>query len=147
MSPGLQIGMRTPALVVAILLALAGVLPGAEPEVVVIVSRQSAVEKLTREQVGDLFLGKLSRLGGVKVVPLDRPEGSPVRDAFYAEFAGKSAAQIKAHWSKIIFTGRGQPPAQVADGEAARLRVAEDPAAVAYIERSLVDDSVRIVAP
>lgn len=139
--------MRTATLFVGILLAFGGILFGAEPEVVVIVSKQSSVEKLTREQVADLFLGKLSRLGGVEAVPLDRPEGSPVRDAFYTEFLDKSAAQIKAHWSKIIFTGRGQPPAQIADGEAARKRVAQDPAAVAYIERSLVDDTVRIVAP
>lgn len=141
------IATRTAALLFAIALFLAAARLGAESDVVVVVSRESAVTALTREQVADLFLGKLSRFpGGVKAAPIDQPEGSAVRDAFYSEFAGKSAAQVKAHWSKIIFTGRGQPPPEVADGKAALLRLASDPAAVAYLQRSLVDDSVRIVA-
>ncbi len=128
-------------------LALGAALSGAESGVVVIVSQKSAVTALSRAQVADLFLGKLSRLpGGTKAVPLDQPEGSKVRDSFYTEYAGKSAAQVKAHWSKIIFTGRGQPPAQVADSQAARQRVAENPGAIAYIERSLADETVRIVS-
>ncbi len=143
----MRIGIRTAALFTGIALALGATLLGAESEVVVVVSRESAVTALTRDQVADLFLGKLSRFpGGAKAVPLDLPEGSPERDAFYAEFAGKSAAQVKAHWSKIIFTGRGQPPPEVADGKTALQRVAGDPAAIAYIQRSLADDSVRIVA-
>jgi ABC-type phosphate transport system substrate-binding protein len=143
----LRIALRTAALVAAISLALGAALPGVEAEIVVVVSTKSAVTALTRDQVADLFLGKQNRFpGGTKAAPLDLPEGSPDRDAFYAQFAGKSPAQVKAHWSKIIFTGRGQPPPEVPDGKAARQRVAGDPAAVAYIQRSLADDSVRIVA-
>jgi ABC-type phosphate transport system substrate-binding protein len=128
-------------------LAVVSALFAAAPDVVVIVSSKSAVTALTRAQVADLFLGKLSRLpGGDKAVPLDQPEGSPLRDAFYAEYAGKTAAQVKAHWSKIIFTGRGQPPAQVNDGQTALRHVAEHPNAIAYIERSLADETVRIVS-
>lgn len=141
------IGTRTAGLVVGIALVVGAVLLGAESDVVVIVSRESPITALTRDQVVDLFLGKLSRFpGGDKAVPLDQPEGSTVRNSFYSGFAGKSAAQVKAHWSKIIFTGRGQPPAQVPDSQTARQRVAEDPGAIAYIERSLADESVRIVS-
>ena len=141
------IGKRSAALFVAIALVLGATVLGAESEVVVVVSRESAVTALTRDQVADLFLGKLSRFpGGAKAVPLDLPEGSAVRDAFYSGFAGKSPAQVKAHWSKIIFTGRGQPPEQVPDSKAALERVAEVPGAIAYIERSLADESVRIVS-
>lgn len=140
-------GKRSAALFVAIALVFGAALLSAETEVVVVVSRESAVPALTREQVADLFLGKLSRFpGGAKAVPLDLPEGSAVRDAFYSEFAGKSAAQVKAHWSKIIFTGRGQPPAQTPDSKSALEHLARNPGAIAYIERSLADESVRIVA-
>jgi ABC-type phosphate transport system substrate-binding protein len=130
--------------------ALAAGVPGraAKVDVVVIVSVKSPVTTLEPDQVADIFLGKASRYpDGAKAVPLDQPEGSAARDEFYAQFAGKSAAQVKAHWSKIIFTGRGQPPAEVADSREARKRVTEDPKAIAYVERSLVDDSVRIVTP
>ncbi len=143
----MAIGKRTAAVFLGIALVLGSALPGAESDVVVIVSRESAVTALTRDQVADLFLGKLSRFpGGAKAVPLDQPEGSALRNAFYSGFAGKSDAQVKAHWSKIIFTGRGQPPAEVPDSQTARRRVAADPGAIAYIERSLADESVRIVS-
>jgi ABC-type phosphate transport system substrate-binding protein len=120
---------------------------GAAPDVVAIVSTRSEIVSLTRSEVADIFLGRVGRLpGGGKVIPLDQPEGSAARDAFYARFAGRTAAQIKAHWSRIIFTGRGQPPAEVPSSQEARNRVAADANAIAYVERALVDDSVRIVS-
>lgn len=136
-----------PLIALAVLLSVATKSRGAEPEIVVIVSQKSSVTTLTRDQVADIFLGKTSRLpGGAKAVPLDQPEGSALRESFYSEYAAKSPAQLKAHWARIIFTGRGQPPAEVPDGQAARKQVAENPGAIAYIERSLVDASVRVVS-
>jgi hypothetical protein len=52
---------------------------------------------------------------------------------------------MKAYWSKIIFTGRGQPPPSVSSDIEMRKRVSENPAAIGYIDRSLVDNSVRVV--
>jgi ABC-type phosphate transport system substrate-binding protein len=119
----------------------------ADNDVVAIVSAKSAIGNLDRAQVADIFLGKIGRLpDGGKPVPVDLPEGSAAREKFYTEFTGKSAAQVKAHWSKIIFTGRGQPPTVVADGRAALAKVAESPSTIAYVERHLVDESVRVVA-
>jgi hypothetical protein len=52
---------------------------------------------------------------------------------------------MKAHWSKIIFTGRGRPPAEAADDAAVRDIVAGDPRAIGYIDASLVDSRLRVV--
>jgi hypothetical protein len=59
--------------------------------------------------------------------------------------AGRSAAQMKAYWSKIIFTGRGQPPQEAANSVEMKKRLIENPAAIGYIEKNLVDSSVRVV--
>jgi hypothetical protein len=56
-----------------------------------------------------------------------------------------SAAQIKAFWSKIIFTGRGQPPKAVANAEEAKKLVATNPNAITYIDRTMLDTSVKVV--
>ena len=69
-----------------------------------------------------------------------------MREKFYSQFTGKSPAQVKAHWTKIIFTGRGQPPRQVTGGAEVRRTVAENPAAIGYIDAKLVDSSVRVIA-
>lgn len=124
-------------------LAMAG---AGNANVVVVVSAKSAVSTLSKEQVTDIFLGKTTRFpDGAPAVPIDQLEGSAARDEFYATFAGKSPAQLKAHWTKIIFTGRGQPPKSVLNSVEARKLIAANPQAISYIERSAVDGSVKVL--
>jgi ABC-type phosphate transport system substrate-binding protein len=116
-------------------------------DVVAVVSAKSSVTALNANQVADIFLGKTSHFpDGSQAVPIDQVEDSPARDKFYAAYTGKSPAQVKAHWSKIIFTGRGQPPKQVSNSIEARKLVAENPNAIGYIDNSAVDNSVRVLA-
>ncbi|HEX7668977.1 MAG TPA: hypothetical protein VF395_05320 [Polyangiaceae bacterium] len=130
--------------VIALALSLG---PGAaRADVVAVVSSKSSVTALSKNQVVDLFLGKTSRFpDGEQAVPIDQVEGSAARDEFYAKFTGKSAAQVKAHWSKIIFTGRGQPPMEVPSGIEVKKQIVQNPKVIGYIERSLVDGSVRVL--
>jgi len=115
-------------------------------DVVVVVSARNPVTALSRNQIADIFLGKTGSFPyGSHAVPIDQAEGAGARDAFYATFTGKSAAQVKAYWSKIIFTGRGQPPRQVANGAEAKKLIAENPNAIGYIEPDLVDGSVKVL--
>ena len=127
-------------------LAFSGTL--AMADVVVVVSAKSPVTTLTKNQIADIYLGKSARFpDGSPAVPIDQAEGEAVRDEFYTNFAAKSAAQIKAHWSKIIFTGRGQPPKAVLNSGEIKQLLAHDPRAIGYIERSAVDGSVKVLNP
>jgi len=131
---------------VAIAIALGMSSAVAEADVVAVVSAKSPIAALDKSQVADIFLGKASRFpNGLQAVPIDQAEGSAVRDEFYGKVVGKTAAQIKAYWSKIIFTGRGQPPPSVSNSIEMKKRISENPAAIGYIDRSMVDDSVRVV--
>ena len=115
-------------------------------EVVVVVSTQSTVTSLSRSQVADIFLGKVRRFpNGAVAAPIDQAEGSATRDEFYMNVAARSPAQVKSHWSKIIFTGRGQPPPAVSNDGELKKRIAANPAAIGYIDRRLLDASVREV--
>ncbi|MFK3738796.1 phosphate ABC transporter substrate-binding protein [Massilia sp. TN1-12] len=115
-------------------------------DLVVIVSARSPVTALRPDQVAAIFLGQSVRFpDGIEAVPLDQRLGSPLRDEFYARVANKTPALLKAHWSKLVFTGRGQPPAEVPDSAAVRRRVADNPEAIGYIDRSALDASVRPV--
>src|SRR6202167_1400973 len=95
-----------------ITLALGLVLGAAvRADVVAVVSSKNPLASLSKSQVADIFLGKTVRFpDGTLAVPIDQEEGSAARNEFYATFTGKSPAQLKSHWTKIIFTGRGQPP-------------------------------------
>lgn len=130
--------------VLLVSLILAGRIAAAE--VVAVVSVKSPVTTLSKNQVADIFLGKSNRFPeGGPAMPIDQAEGSALRDEFYAVLVGKSSAQMKAHWSKIIFTGRGQPPREVPNSIEVKNLVANNPNAIGYIELSQLDSSLRVV--
>lgn len=121
--------------------------PTAHAEVVPVVSAKSPTQALARQELADIFLGRKIRFpDGQPVVPLDQQVGSPLRDEFYDTVVGISAVQLKAHWSKIIFTGRGKPPRTMANDLEVRKAVASDPQYIGYIDRNLVDGSVRVLS-
>ena len=130
-------------------LVVAGLLAAAQPalaEIVVIVSAKSGATALTEEQASDVFLGKNSSLpGGGQAVPVDQTEGSPVREQFYTKVASKSSAQLKAYWSKQIFTGKGQAPKEAGDSAAVKALVAGNPNIIGYVDKSVVDGSVKVL--
>ena len=118
----------------------------AADEVVAVVSARSTVKTLSAGQVAQIFLGKSFRFpDGSAAVPVDQPEESPARERFYAQYTGKSPSQVKAHWSKIIFTGRGQPPVQATSGTEAKRLIAANPHAIGYVDAAMVDASLRVV--
>ncbi len=130
------------------MLIVAGAADAADPvlgDVVVVVAAGTPVESLDKRDLEDIFLGRTSTFpDGRPAMPVDLREGTPAREAFYRVFLGQSPAKMKAHWSKIVFTGRGSPPREVSSA-AARELIAGDGRAIGYLERALADSSVKIV--
>lgn len=140
MMGGLQ---RLSWLCVGVLLMLS---PYAQAETVLVVSEASPIRQLSRHEVADLFLGNnrnQPQLG--RIVPIDQARDE-LRAAFYRTYLGRSLAQVKAHWAKIIFTGRGYPPRTVSDAEELREVLRKNPQALGYMDRSVVDESLRIIS-
>lgn len=73
--------------------------------------------------------------------------GSSIYAEFYKKATGRDTAQVKAIWSRILFTGRGVPPKQLLYSTAVKRAVAANPKAVGYIEKSAVDPSVKVILP
>jgi hypothetical protein len=121
---------------VALTLLLAA--PAISGEVVVVMGAGAA--SLTKDRLADIYLGRSTALK-----PLDLPESNELRDAFYKKTTDRDAAQVKAIWSRIIFTGQGQPPKELADAAAVKKAVAADPKLVGYIDVSDVDPTVKVV--
>lgn len=115
-------------------------------DVVVIVSAKSPVVNLSADQVSKIFLGKSTSFPNREpAYPIDQPQGSAVRDEFYAKVVHKDAAQLAAYWAKIIFTGEGRPPKLVAGDKAVVKIIADNPDAIGYIDSSALNHSVRAV--
>lgn len=135
--------LRSIALPLVLALACAG---AGAAELVVIVSARNPLSALRPEQVADIFLAQTGRFpGGDEATALDLPVGSPLRDEFYNRMAAKSPALMKAYWTKMVFTGRGQPPRELDNSIAVRKMVAENPSMIGYIDRAALDASVKAV--
>lgn len=135
--------LRLIALPLVLALACAG---AGAAELVVIVSARNPLSALRPEQVADIFLAQTGRFpGGDEATALDLPVGSPLRDEFYNKMAAKSPALMKAYWTKMVFTGRGQPPRELDNSVAVRRMVAENPSMIGYIDRAALDPSVKAV--
>jgi ABC-type phosphate transport system substrate-binding protein len=116
-------------------------------ELLIVVSAKSPVDSLTPDQATDIFLNNASKFpSGGMAVPIDQSEASAVRAAFYVKAAAKSPAQMKAYWSKLIFTGKGRPPKEVPDSAAVKKLIADNPNLIGYIDKSELDASVKVVA-
>jgi ABC-type phosphate transport system substrate-binding protein len=134
---------KTSYFLLAAILLSAG---GAQAEVVAVVSAESSVAGLSKTEIADIFLGKRAHFpDGRTAIPIDQAEDSPERSAFYARYAAKTPVEMKMHWSKLIFTGRGQPPRQVPDASAVKAMLAQQPNAISYLDRSLVDATLMIL--
>ena len=142
-------GFRLRHLPASLTLALAlsvGAGANASAELVVIVSARNPAPALNNDQIAAIFLGQSGRFpDGAEAVALDPRLGSQERNQVYQQVAGKSPALLKAHWSKMVFTGRGQPPREAPDNAAVKRMVADNPGMIGYIERSALDASVRPV--
>ena len=115
-------------------------------DVVAVVSVKSPVTYLSKEQIADIFLCKTTLFpNGKLAIPIDQAEGSASRDEFYLKFTAKSYAQVKAYWSKLIFTGRGRPPKELLNDSEIKKQIAENPNEIGYIQRNMADSSVRIL--
>lgn len=102
---------------------------------------------LSSDEINRLFLGRTSNFAdGSKATPLNLAEGQAGRDEFDSKVLNRSAAQLKAYWSKLVFTGKGTPPKELADDAAVKAAVAADSSAIGYIDSSSVDSSVKVVA-
>lgn len=109
-------------------------------EVVVVVNPKAAESSMTKDQVAQFFLGKSTAMS-----PVDQPESAPIRAEFYKKVTDKEASQVKALWSKLVFTGKATMPKEAADSAAVKKMVASDPKAIGYIEKSAVDASVKVI--
>ncbi len=112
-------------------------------DLVVIVNADSGIALLSRNDLINLYMGRIHRLpSGGSVLPLDLAQE---RSEFYRILVDKHLAEINSYWARLVFSGRASPPRQVAStGEILDI-VASNRGAIGYLRRSDVDDRVLVL--
>lgn len=72
-------------------------------------------------------------------------QGDAQREEFHGKFTGKSGAQLKSDWSKLVFSGTATPPKEIPGGNEAKALIAANPNAIGYPDKASVDGSLKLV--
>lgn len=119
--------------------ALLGMVSMVHAEVAVIVN-PGAAKAPSQSDVANIFLGKDKSMKGV-----DLKDWTPAKESFYSAVTSKNESQLKSYWSGLVFTGKGQPMASVADDAAMVAKVAAEADAIGYVDSAAVNDSVKVL--
>jgi ABC-type phosphate transport system substrate-binding protein len=130
---------RSSKTMIAAGLVFAAVLQQARADVVVIVSAQSTTT-ITVSEISRVYLGDSNTM-----TPVDIANPSRARREFYTKVVGKADSQVKANWSKLVFTGKASAPKELPSGEDVVKAVAADPHAIGYVDRSFVNMTVKVI--
>jgi ABC-type phosphate transport system substrate-binding protein len=138
--------MRFLTVILVFALLSSGSVRAAEPPgIVVIVNPASGVDKLTRDEVIDIFLGRYRKLPSGRVaMPIDVTDQGD-RARFYQLLVKKSPAEMSSYWARLVFSGTTSPPFQAPDAQTALDLVQSNPNAIAYVDRSAVTPKVKVV--
>lgn len=113
---------------------------------VVVIVHPSNSSGLDVAAINRLFTGKeKSFANGNKAIPISQVSTAPATDEFNEKVLNKTSAQLKAYWSKLVFTGKGTPPKEMNDDQEVLKLVASNPDTIGYISSAAVDSSVKVV--
>jgi ABC-type phosphate transport system substrate-binding protein len=102
--------------------------------------------ELSKDDLSRLYTGRTSNFpDGSSAVPINLGDASSLRAMFDEKALGRSSSQIKAYWSKLVFTGKGTPPKEVATPAEVLQLVANNPNIVGYIDSAEVTPAVKVV--
>ncbi len=117
----------------------------ANAETSVVVNPENA-STLSVKDIEKIFLGKKKSFpGGGTAVPHNLPEKSPARDGFNESVLRKNTGQVKSYWAKLLFTGKGVPPKEVASDSEMLSAIAGDKGGIGYVDSSKVDATVKVI--
>ncbi len=115
-------------------------------EIIVVINPDNPVT-LSDKEIKRIFLGKMkSYPGGSAILPVNHSSKSDVRKHFDQHALGKSSKQIKAYWSRLMFSGKGNPPKELDNDAKVIELVAENPAVIGYINADSKTERVKAIA-
>lgn len=134
------------AILLVFILMAVGETPVSAAELAVVANPRSGIDKLNHDEVVDIFMGRSRQLSsGITAQPIDLPATQVEKAIFYRLLVNKDLTEINSYWARLHFSGRVSPP-MVAKSAANVIEiVARTPGAIGYINKSMVDATVKQV--
>jgi ABC-type phosphate transport system substrate-binding protein len=128
-----------------LLVLWAGSVP-AHAALAIIVHPNNNLSGISADEAADIYLAKAGVFAnGKRAIPVDQISTSPARKKFYSAVIKKDDSTLKVYWSKLLFTGKANPPREIGDDAAVKSWVAANPDAIGYVDGKFVDSSVKVL--
>ncbi|WP_434928324.1 phosphate ABC transporter substrate-binding protein [Shewanella sp. HL-SH8] len=114
---------------------------------IAVIVHPSNADSIDQKYIENIYLGKVKSFpSGEQVVPINMDASQAAKETFDSAVLSKSASQLKAYWSKKMFTGKGTPPKEVSSTEDMIKLISSNPSMIGYIDSGSVNDTVKVVA-
>lgn len=117
----------------------------AHADLAVIVHPQNPLSTLNESELKKIFLGRMPLFPQTRqeIHPFDLPEDHPAFIQFYQQVLQQDGAKLKRYRAYYLFSGRGRLPATTTGTDDMLSKIAQDPAAVGYVDATRLDSRVK----
>lgn len=126
-------------------LCLFALLPAMAADFVIIVNPANSATGISAAELRRIYTGKMTQFGGQKIVPINLADSDPLYGIFAQKMVKMSASEFKQFWVDAQIRGEGSAPMIQRNSAAAKLIVSSIPGAIAYVDASVVDASVKVL--
>jgi len=128
------------------LLMLSIVAVQAQEPLVVVVNKANPIDKLTRSELIDLFMGKYVAFpDDSKATPVELKGEHAIKVNFYQNLVGMSLSRVNAYWSRLQFTGRKRAAIFKSNEIDLITFIIANEQAIGYVPQSLVTEDLKVV--
>lgn len=112
---------------------------------IAVILNQGNFESLSEQDIVNIFTGKLTQYPNYRTpIEIAIVDDAEVRNFFNDQVLNQSSRELKKTWSRLIFTGKVNPPRVEESIESIIDYVAQNENAVAYVPLEDVTNNVRI---
>lgn len=126
---------------ISFLFALVGMAYAAD--FVVIVNPANSANSISLAEMKRIYTGKMSQFGGQQVVAINLADADPLFSIFVQKVTKMGSADYKQFWVEAQIKGEGTAPMIQRNSAAAKMIVSSIPGAIAYVDASVVDATVK----
>ncbi len=118
---------------------------GDADEVVIITNKSVPTDMLNKEDIKNIFTGKMTRWEDNQKITFVTLPQSKIHQGFLKEFVKRTPEQYSRHWKKQIFTGKGTKPRSFKTQEKLIDYVASTKGAIGYISSKIITDKIKVL--
>jgi ABC-type phosphate transport system substrate-binding protein len=110
---------------------------------VIIANPANSAANISAAELKRIYTGKMSNFGGQKAVPIILADTDPLHSDFVSKITKMNPSEYKQFWVEAQIKGEGSAPMMQRNSAAAKIIVSTIPGAIAYVDASVVDGSVK----